>query len=109
MLAVSIELQQKQFRAEQRRDSVVTAGLIFGSVAAVAIVAWYLFLGPGLMNLMPSHHVFMIQAIAAIPSPEAHDILKSTLEQQGYVSAYQVSEILDVALSETEKLSANVN
>ncbi|EHA1127142.1 hypothetical protein FG475_18875 [Vibrio navarrensis] len=86
-------------------DALVTFTLaIIATVAAIAAVVWYLCFAPGLMDLSSPIHKTMIELIAALPAPEAHNELKTVLTEQGYVSILQLNEITEMAKLEVESL-----
>ncbi|MBE3657784.1 hypothetical protein BOO92_13970 [Vibrio navarrensis] len=85
-------------------DALVTFTLAIATVAAIAAVVWYLCFAPGLMDLSSPIHKTMIELIAALPAPEAHNELKTVLTEQGYVSILQLNEITEMAKLEVESL-----
>ncbi|MBH9739909.1 hypothetical protein [Vibrio navarrensis] len=88
-------------------DALVTFTLAIATVAAIAAIAavvWYLCFAPGLMDLSSPIHKTMIELIAALPAPEAHNELKTVLTEQGYVSILQLNEITEMAKLEVESL-----
>jgi len=74
------------------------------TITALVVVAWYLFSGPGLKDIFPPVHLYMIESIASLPAPEAHNELRSVLVKQGYVSIVQLNDISEMATVEAEAL-----
>lgn len=83
---------------------IVEIGLALFTVMVISMCVWYLFWGPGLMDLYPSMRIFLIQALSALPTSEAHQYLQHTLENQGYVSVMQTQEIVDLVKLDIDHL-----
>lgn len=97
-------LQRLKIKYKPWDDVLAMFALAIATVAAIAAVVWYLFFGPGLMDLSSPIHKTMIELIAALPAPEAHNELKTVLTEQGYVSILQLNEITEMAKLEVESL-----